>query len=122
MSKKKKLKWPKLFETHIPVYGGRIVLCRTHAEWEQCAQYLIKSTIEFPTGMGAHQCFEGENNYIHLVGVFNRSRSTLVHELSHACFHILGRVGIATPCGEKNEAFCYLLDTLYEECESHLRK
>lgn len=120
MSKKKKLKWPKVFETFIPIYGGRIVICRTHAEWKQCAKYL-GATI-FPTGSGAHQSFEGKSSFIHLVGVFDRRRSTLVHELSHACFRIFGRVGIETPCGEKNEAFCYLLDNLYDQCESHIRK
>lgn len=59
---------------------------------------------------------------IHLVGIFDGRRSTLVHELAHASFRILDRVGIETPADSKNEAFCYLLDTLYDFCEPHIKR
>jgi hypothetical protein len=117
-----KRKWPKLFECYVPLYGGRIVLCRTLAEWKQCAVYLRRDVDVSPTGVGAHMMFESETDAVHLVGVFNKDRSTLVHEIAHACFRILDRVGIETPVEDKNEAFFYLLDHLYDKCESQLRK
>lgn len=116
-----KRKWPKLFETFVPLYGGRVVLCRSLAEWKQCATYLKKDVSSFPTGCGAHQLFESKTQAIHLVGVFDRSRRTLVHELGHACFRILDRIGIETPVSDANEAYCYLLDALYAECAPHLK-
>lgn len=121
----KKPKWPKVYEFGIPIYGGRVALCRTFDQWKQCVLYLNPHAEVFPTGAGATQVWPNEGGSIYLVGVFHNDRQryrTLVHELGHVAFRVLGKAQVDTHSGESNEAYCYLLDFLYGECEHQLRK
>jgi hypothetical protein len=120
----KKPKWPKVHEFYVPIYGGRVVLCRTYEQWRQCVLYLNPNAEVFPTTAGATQVWPGVHGSIYIVGVFDSKYRyrTLVHELGHVAFRVLGKAGVETHAGESNEAYCYLLDFLYGECEYQLRK
>lgn len=51
----------------------------------------------------------------HLVGVFDNSQSTLVHELGHATMDILNHANAGDyVTGQHQEQFCYLLGHLFD--------
>ncbi|WP_157685932.1 hypothetical protein [Robbsia andropogonis] len=117
-----KIKWPKLFEREIPIYGGRVVFVPSIDKWKECASFLIGGeNFEIPNGSGAHQQFLSEKESVYLVGVFDKSRRTLVHEIAHCSFRVLWHAGVEVSPDGRNEAYCYLLDTLYEILEPGLR-
>lgn len=49
-----------------------------------------------------------------LVGVFNSSTVTLVHELNHALIHTMEYVGLSI-VSQTSEAYCYLMDSVLEQ-------
>ena len=55
-----------------------------------------------------------DKNNVHLVGVFDGSITTLVHELSHVTIKVLEHVGVPIT-SECSEAYCYLISNLMEE-------
>jgi hypothetical protein len=118
-----KTKWPKVIGTAVPIYGGTIVLCKSKSEYEQAESYLKvhDESRELPNGGVCQTLINERGNRMYLVGVFDKSSATLAHELAHACFFICRDVGIPTPAGDANEAFCYLLGYLMIELMPHLR-
>lgn len=113
-----KRKWPKVFEFFVPIYGGRVVLIRSLKVWTQCVDYLAGPRKEMPAGYGgAHQHFVAPGSSVYLVGVFDGRKTTLVHELAHCAFAVMDHVGIPVAPDCRNEAYCYLLDTLFEKLE-----
>lgn len=49
-----------------------------------------------------------------LIGVFNSSVITLVHELNHALIHTMEYVGLSV-LHQTSEAYCYLMDSVLEQ-------
>ena len=64
-----------------------------------------------------------EKRYI-FICVFNNDLSTLMHEVNHATFQILGLAGVSIEHYKDgvNEAFCYLSQYLFKECSRHMGK
>lgn len=120
-----KTKWPKVFERTVPLYGGRVVLVTSHKKWGECVIHLSKTKMR-PTGAGAHQCFSKTTkkgfDEVHMVGVFDGQVSTLIHELSHCAFSICDGVGIPVREGESNEAYCYLIESMFLTFVKALKK
>lgn len=54
-----------------------------------------------------------------VVGVFDGSTSTLIHELGHVAINVFYYVGMDVNL-HTAEAFSYLLDSLYSQASSHL--
>lgn len=110
-------KWPKPFkEFAVPLYFGRVYIFDNKEKMRQAEEYLRKKPCELSPGTGrAMQLLnEDGSGIVFLVGVFNGSTSTLVHELAHAAFFILGEAGVPVENYGTNEAYCYLLDSLFE--------
>lgn len=57
-----------------------------------------------------------EDGAVHIVGVFDGSHATLAHELAHVVIKVLARVNIPVR-PDTSEAFCYLLDHLFDKCD-----
>lgn len=49
-----------------------------------------------------------------VIGLFNDSPYTLIHEIGHAVIDIFEGVGMPVN-GDTSEAFCYLLDSMYKQ-------
>jgi hypothetical protein len=49
-----------------------------------------------------------------LVGVFNSSTTTLVHELNHALIHTMEYIGLSI-VSQTSEAYCYLMDSVLKQ-------
>ena len=73
-----------------------------------------QETVDIGDANGIASDFDG--GMTHIVGVFDWSRKTLVHELGHVCIKVLERCGV--PIDQRtSEVFCYLLDDLFGQCE-----
>lgn len=110
-------KWPKIKMLAIPVFGGRVGLCTSREEFLQALMYLSQSTPEndlaYAAGVttGLRSPTAGR---LYLVGVFDGTLRTLVHELAHVTFMLSDDIGIETDDGAR-EAFCYFLDSMFEQ-------
>ena len=67
------------------------------------------------------------NDYVKrhvFICVFNNDLSTLMHEINHATFQILGIAGIQIEHYKDgaNEAFCYLSQYLFKECSRYMNR
>ena len=109
-------KWPKPFrEFAVPLYFGRVYIFDNKETMRQAEEYLTKAPCELSPGLGrALELRNDDGRYVFLVGVFNGSTSTLVHELAHTTFFILAAAGVPLDKDGTNEAYCYLLDSLFD--------
>lgn len=98
----------------IPIYFGTVYVTTTLEQFRQCQQYLGDDP--YPNVVaGLCQMYQhGDGDVAYLIGVFDNKLSTLAHELAHTTFKIFKHVGIEI--GGNNEAYCYLLDYLFEQC------
>jgi hypothetical protein len=99
----------------IPIYGGKVLLCRTREEWASIAlMYEGEPDTENCKGLSIRY-LNGEGR-TYVIGIFDGAVDTFVHELDHATFHILGDVGVPVEDGgAANEAHAYLLGHLFKE-------
>lgn len=91
-----KTKWPKPQSYLIPLFEcANVYLCRSREEWQQvCTVLGIKpGSIDMLSGstVSVRNAESGENLY--LLGVFNNSIATLVHESAHIAFYVCGDTG-----------------------------
>lgn len=62
-----------------------------------------------------------ENGWQQVVGIFNRDKETLVHELSHAVINLFNGVGMPIN-QDTSEAFCYLIGDLFTQCNNAMNQ
>lgn len=96
-------------------------LCPSFETWDKASAY-VGSDFKAKGYAGlCGQYVHPDIGTINLVGVFDGRVATLVHELSHCAFNILGRAGVPVKDYEANEAYAYLLDTLYTESMKYIK-
>lgn len=107
-----KAKWPKLPSYSVPLFNsGRIYLCKTMDEFGEVMNFVCRH-FENETS--------GENIYV--IGVFNGSESTLVHECAHAAFLICHDFGVKIESGAANETYCYMIDRMFSYFLPYLKQ
>lgn len=109
-----KTKWPKLPGVRIPIYGGTAYLVRTRKKYNEALAFLNHAPMQ-EKYKGCQITLENKKDggVIYLIGIFDNSAQTMVHECSHATFDILGRAGVPVENDRPNEAFCYMIDWLF---------
>lgn len=120
-----KLKWPKLPRFLVPLFHcANVYLCVTKAEWQQAIFSLNQpeQNLSFSNGRTMHFCNESTGENLYLVGVFDNSISTLVHECAHAAFYCCSDVGVSVQTDQPNETYCYLLDRMFTHFLPHIVK
>lgn len=120
-----KIKWPKLPCYPIPLFqSANVYLCRSKGEWAQAEMAIGVSLANVSMVNGMCRQFvndeTGENLY--LVGVFDNSIATLVHECAHATFYCCSDVGVTTHPTDANETYCYLLDRMFTAFLPHIKQ
>ena len=110
---------PKGLQTwDIPLYGGTVLMTNDAKRfWEAEKYFGIED--EDRACAGKAVWVDGGKHFI--VGVFDKSIPTLVHECSHVSLFICQRVGIDPQSGN-GEPFCYLLDTMVGRFLPHIKK
>lgn len=99
----------------VPIYGGTVLVCCTREEWSSLA-VVYDSDPETDGCKGlAIQYLTPEEGRVYAIGVFDNAVDTLVHELDHTTFNILGDVGVLLEDGGANESHTYLLGWLVRE-------
>lgn len=107
----------------IPVYGGRLFVCTSREDYIKVrAKYEDDDGESLKDCMGvSERCSDKKQRSVFLIGVFDGGLQTLVHELGHTTFSVLRHASV--PVNRRDdEAFCYLLDCLYEKCAPHILK
>ncbi|QKJ88029.1 hypothetical protein PMPD1_3096 [Paramixta manurensis] len=120
-----KAKWPKLPRYLVPLFNSaNIYLCRSKDEWIQAEASIGLPPADLSVSVGRCRQFvndaTGENLY--LIGVFDNSLSTLVHECAHATFYCCSDVGVTTNPGDANEPYCYLLDRMFSHFSQFMQQ
>ncbi|HDG1686905.1 hypothetical protein [Kluyvera cryocrescens] len=111
-----KIKWPKLPRFFVPLFHcANVYLCRSKDEWQQSESAIgvPPSDISFNNGVCRHFFDDVTGENVYLIGVFDNSVSTLVHECAHATFYCCNDVGVTIDTGTANETYCYLLDRMF---------
>lgn len=65
--------------------------------------------------LGTMETLCSENKRYYVVGIFNDSLTTFVHELTHLAFHIYRDTSMKVNVGEGNETYAYLVDSFFQE-------
>lgn len=116
--KRRTISEPTYFEIpcfSIPIYNGTLMLCLSPDEWDALAEaYDSETGTDNCKGL-ATRYYTPTEGRIYVVGVFDRTIDTLIHELAHATFSLLGDVGIPVASGEDNEAFTYVIGWMVRE-------
>jgi hypothetical protein len=99
----------------VPIFGGKLVLCTSPQEWDALAAAFGDATGTDGCKGLAMRYYSDEHGRVYAAGVFDKAVDTLVHELAHATFFLLGDVGIPVASGEDNESFTYILGWLMRE-------
>lgn len=118
-----KAKWPKLPRFLLPLFNcANIYLCRSKGEWHQAESVLgvTLANLQFSNGMCRHFANETTGENLYLIGVFDNSIATLVHECAHATFYCCSDAGVTVKTDEANETYCYLLDRMFSHFLPHI--
>lgn len=118
-----KSKWPKLPSYKIPLFHcAWIYLAQSKEEWLQAeaALGIAPADPSFNSGMCRHYFNDKTGENLYLVGVFNGSPATLVHECAHATFYTCYDAGVTVKTNEANETYCYMLDRMFAYFLPHI--
>ncbi len=95
----------------IPIYGGRVIVARTADQLVRLSK-LHGAEYDGEPCRGCCAPVEDERGRaIYLLGLFDRKRSTVVHEAIHLALFVLDRAGIDARESD-GEAMAYLTDWL----------
>lgn len=86
---------------------------KNHEDWNKlCASFGCNDDVTNCTGAaGASLQITNNDSEAFLIGVLDGDLSALVHKAAHMTFKILASVNVSTDANEKNETFCYMIDT-----------
>ena len=120
-----KAKWPKLPSYAVPLFNsGRIYLCRSRGEFREAMRAIgvDPGNVDSLNGLCRHYENEDSGENIYVLGVFNGSDSTLVHECAHATFFVCHDFGVKVDTGSANETYCYMLDRMFSHFLQYLKQ
>ncbi len=106
-------------KTDIPVYGGTLYFFTDFAKFNAHHKKAQKEEVENALGWTASYDEGGKHNL--LIGVFDGSPQTLVHECIHAGMYVFERCNI-DPTAESGEPYAYFVDYLYGLLVRHLNE
>lgn len=97
----------------IPLYGGELRITTSRRKLNKACEKLDEDPIA-DDYHGVTVITSNEEGRLYLVGVFDKTPTTLAHEIAHVCFAVLGYVGVDAR-DSMGEAFCYLHTHLMRE-------
>lgn len=108
-----KKKWPKPnMQFVVPIYGGIVYIFKTEKQSIAASDYFNAAPIgKMTCGSCRHLVHDISGESCYVVTWKDGTRSTLIHELTHAAVFILGHAGIDIR-DSAGEALCYLLNDL----------
>lgn len=120
------MRFPKgVIEIPVDIYHTTVYVANNRKDFDDFDRYILRDRYEQENLLcdGINKTYLNDRgNQIGLVGIFSKRKSVVAHEMSHAAFHILGRVGIAIEQDGANEAFTYLLSYLMDRYDEEIAK
>jgi len=123
MKGKNKLKWPvkKVTYIHVEVYDLHLWFFKDRKTMTKALEYIDCPTDNLETSLG--RAWWGDNpkekRAIFLVGVFDNSLDTLVHEIAHISSYMLQQVNIPLESAS-SEPLAYLQGYLFNKLKSKI--
>lgn len=118
-----------IMEFTVPVYGSRVTFIIFKNTWRDVMKHL--KTKGFDTreyrgwdyihGLQLSENIHGEHHFVVIIKKKKDLRETLVHELFHLTQDILEYKGVDYKKGDANEAYAYLIGTLFTKTEKFLK-
>lgn len=89
-------------------------------DWDKYSQFMETVGVDVSDDeqtLGITRAFQHQPSMetVFLVGCFDESPNTLIHETGHLVFLLLDLLGLPNPTNDDNELFCYLLGYVYNE-------
>lgn len=104
----------------VPIYTGVVHL---FTDWDSFTAHAKKLGAELrenpPSGMSIAARNKRTNERVYLLGVFDSTLQTAVHEMAHVAMLLLEDVGVQANDGN-GEPYCYLLDSMWARFEKTL--
>lgn len=98
----------------VPLFKcGTVVLVKDFDTYNRIINVFNFPEIKCCLGTMETLCSNSKRYYI--LGIFNDSLTTFVHELTHLAFHIHRDTSMKINSGEGNETFAYLVDHFFQE-------
>lgn len=101
----------------IPIYGGEVWVFKTKSEFLEAQEELGDDAEIIENSLGDSwvvPSLDSPNEWIYLVGVYDKELGTLVHELSHTALNIVANSNFLAHDGN-GEPFSYLLNYLFDK-------
>lgn len=120
-----KPKWPKLPSFTIPLFQhAQVYLCVSKSEWNHAQVSISLPPADLSSIAGRCRQFVNDvtGESLYLIGVFDGSPATLVHECAHATFYCCHDVGVTVETDKANETFCYMLDRMFSHFLPHIKQ
>lgn len=118
-----KTNW-KIKRIKIQKYGGTVFIVSFKNNWEKVLNYLKKknvdiSDIQDPDNVGIVTIGSRRNGSKFFIFVLesNCKRCELVHEVFHLTQYIMEYYGVDFKKGDNNEAYAYMIESLYKQIE-----
>lgn len=118
-----------IVEFNVPVYGSKVTFIVFKNTWRDVIKHLKSkgfSTAEYRGwhyvhGLQIEEMINGQNNFVVIIKQNKEIKATLVHELFHLTQGILEYKGVDFKKGDANEAYAYLIGTLFAKTEKLLK-
>ncbi len=105
---------------YLPIFGMNINICFNTDDFK----YLCKQYHDFDYDrevLTNGECFMNHSNNELVIGIFNNSISTIVHEVTHATLFIL-ESRFMNPFDSNGEAMAYIQSHLFDEINKRMIK
>lgn len=116
-------------EFDIPLYGGKVTFILFSNTWDKVIKYLKGKGFKtkgykdwgYIQGMQHSENIDGSQRFVVIIKKNENMKDTLVHELFHLTQDILEYRGVNFIKGDANEAYAYLIGTLFAKTEKLLK-
>lgn len=103
----------------VPIYTGRVELYTDWDDFAANASFCGEELSQWTSGCTIASRNKSTNERIYMLGVFDGTLQTAIHEMAHVAMMLLEDVGVKANEG-MGEPFCYLLDSIWKYFEKAL--
>lgn len=118
-----------IIEFEVPVYGSKVYFIVFKNTWREIIKYLKEKGFDTKQyrgwdsihGLAIKEHFKDKQHFVVIIKKNKKIKETLVHELFHLTQDILEYKGVHFVKEGDNEAYAYLIGTLFTKTEKLLK-
>lgn len=111
--------WKYKAKVELAPYQRKAYLFTSYKQYKRAMECMTKEEFNIEDASGMCTPLTKNNKFVYFIGVFNREKSTLVHELGHMAIFIAKGIGY-DPKNE-SEPFCYLMGNTFRKFEKYIK-